>query len=140
MFKSIAGGPLGEERAFEFPILDLSYFADPRIAAIRSVAELGSRCACMVRSLDAPNLYFPGVVLDGIGAAGWTYSLIARSTVSHIRGTARFDMDPVRRLNHLEIARHFAERDPGLPVEEQGWDFYRDLALNTPDDKPYPFP
>jgi hypothetical protein len=120
--------------------VDLSYFEHPRIAAIRSVVELGSRCACMVRSLDAPDLYFPGVALDGIGAVSWAYSLMARSVVSHIRGTARLDMEATHRLNHLELARHFAERDPGLRDEEQRWEFYRDLALNTPDDQPYPFP
>jgi hypothetical protein len=120
--------------------VDLSYFEDPRIAAIKSVAELGSRCACLVRSLDAPDLYFPGVGLDGIGAVSWAYSLMARSIVSHIRGTARLDMEATRRLNHLEIARHFAERDSSLRSEEQRWEFYRDLALNTPDDEPYPFP
>jgi cation diffusion facilitator CzcD-associated flavoprotein CzcO len=40
--------------------IDLSYFEDVRIASIRNVGELGARCACVFRSVDAPDLYFPG--------------------------------------------------------------------------------
>ena len=119
---------------------DLSYFEDARIASIRNVAELGARCVCQFRSLDAPDLYFPGVGLDGVGALSWAYALSARAIMSHIRGTARFDMAPHPRLNHLEIARHIGERDPGSHGDEPVWDFYRELALRTPDDEPYPIP
>ncbi|MEO7850679.1 MAG: hypothetical protein ABIR94_00300, partial [Rubrivivax sp.] len=120
---------------------DLAYFEDPRLSSIRSVNELGSRCGCIFRSLDAPDLYFPSVGLDGIGAAPWANSLIARSIMSHIRGTARLDRVPVgHKINHFEIARYLAQRDPGSYSEARGWDFYRDLALNTPDDEPYPIP
>lgn len=118
---------------------DLSYFEEPRIARVRTVAELASRCACIFRSLDAPDLYFPGVGLDGIGAAPWAFMLMARSVMSHIRGTAQLDMEPVDgRLNHFDIVRYLAERDPGTYAGERGWDFYRELALGTPDDQPYP--
>ena len=119
---------------------DLSYFEDARVASIRNVSELGARCACQFRSLDAPDLYFPSVGLDGIGALSWAYALMARSIVSHIRGTAQLDMEPHPRLNHLEIARHVAERDPGSHGDGVVWDFYRELALSTPDDEPYPMP
>ena len=119
---------------------DLSYFEDARIASVRTVAELGTRCACMFRSIDAPDLYFPGVGLDGIGALSWAYSLMARAIMSHIRGTARLDMAPLARLNHLEIARHLAARDPVAQAEGKDWDFYRNLALTLADDQPYPFP
>ncbi|MDN8614475.1 NAD(P)-binding domain-containing protein [Variovorax ginsengisoli] len=118
---------------------DLSYFEEPRIARVRTVAELASRCACIFRSLDAPDLYFPGVGLDGIGAAPWAFMLMARSVMSHIRGTAQLDMEPVDgRLNHFDIVRYLAERDRGTYAGERGWDFYRELALGTPDDQPYP--
>jgi len=120
--------------------IDLSYFEDARIATIRNVGELGARCACQFRSVDAPDLYFPGVGLDGIGALSWSYALTARSIMSHIRGTARLDMDPQPRLNHLEIACHIGEHDPGSHGDGPVWDFYRDLALRTPDDEPYPMP
>jgi hypothetical protein len=64
---------------------------------------------------------------------------MARSVLSHIRGKAQLDMEPVAgRLNHFDIVRHLAERDAGSYAGERGWDFYRDLALGTPDDRPYP--
>ena len=118
---------------------DLRWFDAPSIAAIGSVNELSRRCGCIFRSLDAPDLYFPGVGLDGIGAAPWAYMLIARSIVSHIRGTARLDLQPVgHKVNHFDIVRHLEPRDPGSYPPGRGWDFYRDIALNTPDDVPYP--
>jgi hypothetical protein len=118
---------------------DLRYFDAPKLAAIRSVNELCARCGCIFRSLDAPNLYFPGVGLDGIGSAPWAYMLIARSVMSHIRGTARLDMATAdHKINHFEIVRHLIPRDPGSYPEGRGWDFYRDIALHTPDDQPYP--
>ncbi len=118
---------------------DLSYFEDARLASMRSVNELCSRCACIFRSLDAPDLYFPGVGLDGIGAAPWAYMLSARSIMSHICGTARLDMQAAgHKVNHFDIVRHLAPRDPGSYPEGRGWDFYRDMALHTPDDRPYP--
>jgi hypothetical protein len=118
---------------------DLSYFEEPRIARIRSVGELASRCACIFRSLDAPDLYFPAVGLDGIGSAPWAFMLMARTVLSHIGGTAQLDLEPVAgRLNHFDIVRHLAERDGGSYAGARGWDFYRELALGTPDDQPYP--
>lgn len=118
---------------------DLSYFEDPRLARIRTVGELASRCGCIFRSLDAPDLYFPGVGLDGIGSAPWAFMLMAQSVMSHICGKAQLDMEPVAcRLNHFDIVRYLAERDPGSYAGERGWDFYRDLALGTPDHQPYP--
>ena len=118
---------------------DLSWFEEPRLAAIRSVNQLCARCACIFRSMDAPDLYFPGVGLDGIGAAPWAYVLIARSIMSHIRGTARLDMLKIEhKVNHFEIARHLTPRDPASYPEGRGWDYYRAIALNTPDEQPYP--
>jgi hypothetical protein len=118
---------------------DLRWFDDPRIAAIDSVNELCRRCGCIFRSLDAPDLYFPGVGLDGIGAAPWAYMLIARSIMSHIRGTARLDLQPVgHKVNHFDIVRYLAPRDPGSYPPGRRWDWYRAIALDTPDDRPYP--
>jgi Pyridine nucleotide-disulphide oxidoreductase len=120
--------------------IDLSYFEDPRIASIRTLDALGARCGGIFHSLDAPQLYFPGVFLDGIGATAFDVSLIARSIMSHVRGTARLDRVPVpHKINHLEIARYLADHDPGSYPDGRGWDFHRHLALNTPEDQPYPF-
>lgn len=118
---------------------DLRWFDVPAIAAIGSVNELSSRCGCIFRSLDAPDLYFPGVGLDGIGAAPWAYMLIARSIMSHIRGTARLDLQPVgHKVNHFDIVRHLEPRDAGSYPPGRGWDWYRAIALQTPDEQPYP--
>ena len=119
--------------------IDLRYFAQPELAAVQSVNELSGRCGCIFRSLDAPDLYFPGVGLDGIGSATWANLLMARSIMSHIRGTAKLDMVVLgHKVNHFEIARHLSERDPGTYGFGRDWSFYRQLALTTPDDQPYP--
>ena len=121
--------------------VDLSYFASPKIAAIRTLDALGARCGCIFRSLDAANLYFPGVGLDGIGSAPWSYALMCRSMMSHIQGTARLDNEALaRRLNHFDLVDHLAPRDPASFSLDTWRADYRDLALNTPDDQPYPIP
>ena len=121
--------------------LDLRFFEEPRLAAIRTLHELASRCGCVFRSLDAPDLYFPGVGLDGVGATSWFYSIGARTIMSHISGTAKLDMEPVHsKLNHLDMIRHLAPRDPGSFTPAKGWEFYRDLTLQLPDDQAYPLP
>jgi hypothetical protein len=61
--------------------------------------------------------------------------------MSHIRGTARLDMDPVgHKLNHLDLICHLAPRDPGSFGHGAGWEHFRDLAAKLPDDAPYPLP
>ena len=120
--------------------VDLSYFDDPRIAELRTLEALQARCGGIIRSLDAPDLYFMGVGLDGIGSGTWAYSLLARSIASHIRGTAQLDLEPVaHKVNHFDLVRYLAARDPAS--YPPGWeDAYRSLALDTPDDQPYPIP
>jgi hypothetical protein len=119
--------------------VDLSYFAHPRIAAIATLDELAARCGGGFRSLDAPDLYLPQVGLDGIGSAPWAYSLMAQSIVSHIRGTARLDMEPLpHRIHHFDLIEYLAPRDPGT-YPDAGWrKRFRSLALETPDDQAYP--
>jgi len=120
---------------------DLRFFDEPRLAGIETLHELASRCGCIYRSLDAPDLYFPGVGLDGVGATSWFYAIGARTIMSHIRGTARLDMEPVnRKLNHLDMIRHLAPRDPGSFTPDNSWEYYRDLTLGLADDQPYPLP
>ena len=65
---------------------------------------------------------------------------MARTVMSHIRGTARLDMEPHPRLNHLEIACHLGERDPAHHADAPVSEFYRELSRSTPDDQPYPMP
>lgn len=121
--------------------IDLSYFEAPEIAAIRTLPALRARCGCVVRSLDAPNLYFPGVGLDGIGAAPWAYALLFRSIMSHIAGTAQLDNEVVgHNINHFDIVEHLAPRDAASYPADSWRALYRDIALNTPDEEPYPIP
>jgi hypothetical protein len=121
--------------------MDLGWLDVPALAAVRTPNDLVARCGCLFRSLDAPNLYFPQTGLDGIGAAPWANALIARTTMSHIRGTARLDLVPVgHKVNHFDIVRHLAPRDPGSFPPDRWEAAYRDLALATPDDQPYPIP
>jgi cation diffusion facilitator CzcD-associated flavoprotein CzcO len=121
--------------------VDLSYFESPGIASIRSLGALADRCGCIFRSLDAANLYFPSVGLDGIGAAPWAYSLLARSIMSHIAGTAQLDNQTLGyNVNHFDIVDYLAPRDRGSYPEPAWRAHYRDLALNTPDEQPYPIP
>lgn len=120
---------------------DLRYFANPALAAVTGVNELARRCGGIVRSLDEPDLYFPDVGLEGYGATSWIFALMARSVMSHIRGTAQLGLEPLRhRLNHLEMVRYFARRDPASfgGADADAW--CREIGLSTPDDQPYPLP
>ena len=120
---------------------DLGYFANPAIAAVTGVNALAARCACVFRSLDEPDLYFPAVGLEGFGATSWNLAVMARSVMSHICGRAQLDLEPLPyRLNHLEMVRHLAQRDPVSfgGADADAW--CRDIGLGTPDDQPYPLP
>lgn len=121
--------------------LDLSYFEAPEIASIRTLDALCARCGGIFNSLDAPNLYFPGVGLDGIGSSPWAYSLLSRSIMSHIRGTAHFENKVVgHKINHFDIVDYLAPRDPASYPPDTWRAHYRDIALNTPDEQPYSIP
>jgi glycine/D-amino acid oxidase-like deaminating enzyme len=120
---------------------DLSYFANPAIAGLRNVPELAARCGCIFRSLDEPNLYFTGVGLEGIGATSLLFALSARTLMSHVLGRAHLDLNPMpHKLNHLDMIRHLAERDPASFGADGGWEHYRDLTLTLGDDQPFPMP
>jgi cation diffusion facilitator CzcD-associated flavoprotein CzcO len=121
--------------------VDLTYFEAPEIASIRTLDALAARCRGIVCSVDAPNLYFPGVGLDGIGAAAWAFSLLSRSIMSHIRGTADLG-DEVRggKTNHFDLVDYLAARDPASYPPDAWRAHYRDIALNTPDEQPYGIP
>lgn len=121
--------------------LDLGWVDVPALATVRSSNALVARCGCIFRSLDAPNLYLPQTGLDGIGAAPWSYALLARTIVSHIAGRALLDLQPVgHKVNHFDIATHLAPRDPGSYEPGRWQQQFSDLALKTPDDQPYPMP
>ncbi len=121
--------------------VDLSYFDSPQLAAIDNLQRLGERCGGVFRSLDAANLFFPSVGLDGIGAAPWAYAISCRSIAAHIAGRAKLDLEPVgHKVNHFALVDYLAERDPFNYPADSWREEYRQLALNTPDDQPYPVP
>ncbi|MBI5275815.1 MAG: NAD(P)/FAD-dependent oxidoreductase [Burkholderiales bacterium] len=119
---------------------DLSWLDVPALAAVRNTQELRQRCGGVFRSLDAPQLYFTAVGLDGVGSTSFAFSLSCRSIMSHIRGTADLGLERItHNVNHFDLVPFLAARDPAsFPV---GWQkAYRDLQLGTPDDQPYPIP
>jgi hypothetical protein len=120
--------------------VDLTYFSSRALSSITTIRKLRERCGGLMRSLDAPNLYFPGVVLDGIGSATFSYALIARTLAAHIGGQAKLDLVPVTtNVNHFDLVNYLAERDPASFPE--GWrERYRSIALDTPDEQSYPLP
>ena len=119
---------------------DLSWLDVPALAAVRNTKDLRQRCGGAFRSLDAPQLYFLAVGLDGVGSTSFAVSLSCRSIMSHIRGTADLGLEPVtHNINHFDLVPFLAARDPAnFPP---GWQKeYRDMQLGTPDDQPYPIP
>lgn len=121
--------------------MDLGWLEVPALAALRTTDALVAHCGCIFRSLDAGNLYLPQSGLDGIGAAPWANALMARSIMSHIRGTARLDLAPVgHKVNHFDIVAHLAPRDPGSFAPDSWQAQYRAIALDTPDEQAYPMP
>jgi hypothetical protein len=120
---------------------DLGWLAHPALAAVTGAHALAARCGCIFRSLDQPDLYFPAVGLEGFGATSWNFAIMARTLVSHITGATTLDLAPLpRRLNHLEMVRHLAARDPASfgGADADAW--CRAVGLGTPDDQPYPMP
>jgi hypothetical protein len=121
--------------------MDLGWLEVPALAALRTTDALVAHCGCIFRSLDAGNLNLPQSGLDGIGAAPWANALMARSIMSHIRGTARLDLAPVgHKVNHFDIVAHLAPRDPGSFAPDSWQAQYRAIALDTPDEQAYPMP
>ena len=121
--------------------LDLGFFESPRLAAIDSIGALAARCNSIVRSVDAPNLYFLAVGLESSGSAPWGYAHLARTIVSHIRGEARLDeLVAAGKVNHFELARFLAPRDPGSFPHATWEQAYRELADSHPADAPLPIP
>ena len=121
--------------------LDLGYFDSPPLAAISRVDELVKRCGGLFKSLDARNLFFLAVALESTGSAPWSYAHACRSIVSHIQGKAHLDEVPVAgKVNHFDLAKFLAERDPENYPPDSWFSVYRDIALNHPDGVPMPIP
>jgi Pyridine nucleotide-disulphide oxidoreductase len=121
--------------------LDLGYFESPALSSIRSVDALAARCGSLFRALDAHNLFFLATILEGSGSATWGYTHAARTIVSHIRGTATLDETPVtHKLNHFELIKFLAARDPASYPPATWHDAYKNLTLQHPPEEPMPIP
>jgi cation diffusion facilitator CzcD-associated flavoprotein CzcO len=121
--------------------LDLSYLASIGLDQVKHPDQLAARCGSLVMSLDAPNLFFLSVGLEGTGATPWLYAHLARSIVSHVRGTAALSREPVlQHPNYFGVANFLARLDPAsYPAD--GWrKEYLALVTEHPDDRPLPIP
>jgi thioredoxin reductase len=121
--------------------LDLSYLASIGLDQIRQPDQLNSRCGSMVMSLDAPNLYFMSVGLEGTGTSPWLFSHLARTIVSHIKRAADVGREPVlRHLNYFGVPSFLARFDPVNYPADRWRKEYFSLATEYPDDLPLPIP
>lgn len=121
--------------------VDLSWLAaDSALSSVRRLEELNERCGGLCISLDEPDLYFPAVLLDGVGTSTWLFAVVMRSLMAHVQGRVTLDRDRLpRRLNHFDLIRYLAPRDP-VHFPPERWEAeYRALA-NTPDGEPFPIP
>lgn len=116
-----------------------SYFEETSTALIRNRA-LSARCGCLFRNWSRPTcISRPWVLKASVLRRGPLRSL--RSVMSHIRGMARLDMEQLGHItNHFDIAQYLSQRDSGTSTKDRGWDYFRHLALTTPDDRAYPIP
>lgn len=121
--------------------MDLSFFANPALASICKHDELVAQCGSGMVAIAEPNLYFLATVLETTGTAPWTYALLARTLVAHIRGQAMLELVPLaRRLNHFQMPAFLAARDPVHYPAGQWEAEYQRLALAYPVDRPLPIP
>ena len=121
--------------------VDLSFFANPALSGIRRHADLVAQCGCGTRAIAESGLYFMAAGLESTGTAPWSYALMARTVMAHIKGQATLELVPfARKVNHFDYPAFLAARDPlNFPAGE--WeDEYRHLATEYPVDRPLPIP
>ncbi len=122
--------------------VDLRYFHSPILAQITRTEALAARCGSLLRSLDAPKLFFLAPsLLESTSTSPWAYAHACRTIMSHICGKAALDAEPVlQKLNYFELAKFLATRDPENYPPDTWFANYRDLAMNHPDAEPMPIP
>ncbi|MES2101517.1 MAG: FAD-dependent oxidoreductase [Pseudomonadota bacterium] len=121
--------------------IDLGFFENPALSSIRRHAELVAQCGCGTRAIAESGLYFMAVGLESTGTAPWSYALMARTVMAHIKGQATLELVPLaRKVNHFDYPAFLAARDPvNFPAGE--WeDAYHHLATEYPADRPLPIP
>jgi hypothetical protein len=61
--------------------------------------------------------------------------------MSHICGKAKLDMERVpHRLNHFDLVKYLAPRDPGSFVPGKWEEQFRKIAMESGDEVAYPMP
>lgn len=119
--------------------MDLSYFKLDRLAQVDSPACLLRQCGSRFLSLDYPNLFFLGTLLDGNGSTPWFYAHITKSIMTHIKGRPVFDRTPTDGLlNYFELLPFLAARNrrnflPGVwQIKSLGQVFLRKEGKTLP--------
>lgn len=121
--------------------LDLGFFANETLSRIRRHEELFAQCGCGTRAIAEPGLYFLAPCLESTGTAPWSYSMLARTLMSHIRGQATLEPVPLaHKINHFDAAAFLAARDPVNFPAGRWEETYRRLALAHPEEQPLPIP
>ena len=121
--------------------IDLRFFANEALGRIRRHDDLIAQCGCGVRALAEPNLYFMAAGLESTGTAPWSYALLARTLMAHIRGQATLELVPLAsKINHFHYPAFLAARDPVNFPQGQWEDLYRRLGTSHPVDQPLPIP
>jgi len=121
---------------------DLSYLQVDRLPQLKRLDEIDRRCGGHFLALDAPNLFIlaPGV-LEMNTTTPWAYAHVAKSIMSHIRGNAVFDAEPIAtNTNYFEMVRFLAKRDRANYPALLWYLKYLYLAFRRPDDRPLPMP
>jgi len=121
--------------------IDLGFFANPTLARIHRHDELFAQCGSGACALAEPGLYFMAAGLESTGVAPWSYALLARTLISHIRGEATLDPVPLAgKLNYFRLPAFLAARDPVNFPPGQWEPAYRRLAIDHPAERPLPIP
>ena len=93
--------------------MNLEYLGLPEYSDVRTPKQLRPRLGSLVRSLDYPNLFFMGMILnDSTSATPFFAAIEARSLVAHISGECEIPKQNVRHLvAYWDLFRHYASFD-----------------------------
>jgi len=121
--------------------IDLGYLQSIGADSVSKPDDLAQRCGTLVKSLDAPNLFFLSVGLDSTSATPWHYAHLARTIVSSIKGACELGSEPVtRHLNYIGAPMMLAQFDPTHYRPDLWRAEYTALLETYPNEKPMPLP
>jgi choline dehydrogenase-like flavoprotein len=93
--------------------MNLRYLGLPEYRDVRALGDLRPRLGSLVRSLDYPNLFFPGMALiDSTSSTPFLAAVEAKSIVAHIRGDCEIPETNIPYLlAYWDLIRYFASFD-----------------------------